>query len=213
MLDLLVQYRGPVILRAAGKSGRSGGRRTIRATTRQSSAMQSSTHSPSRRSWFRVLKLRRTWCLVTLCSIPEVVIKTAAQILLAAGDFSGFKTPGHLAAYAGIAPATRRSETSIRGKFPSRASNKRLKNTLPQLARVASWHDPLSKAYCDQKRAEGKHHIAAVICLARCRLNVLFALVNHRAFYEQKTQLLLANECNGRQKTSRGRSPEKTSHD
>ena len=52
---------------------------------------------------------------------------------------------------------------------------------------VASCHDPLSKAYYDRKRAEGKRHNAAVMCLARRRLNVLFAMVKHGAFYETKT--------------------------
>jgi transposase len=33
-----------------------------------------------------------------------VGIRTAAQILLNIGDASAFETPGHLAAYAGIAP-------------------------------------------------------------------------------------------------------------
>src|SRR5699024_2058229 len=51
-----------------------------------------------------------------LTSMPGVGVKTAAQILLAAGDMSASPTPGHLAAYAGIAPVTRRSGTSIRGE-------------------------------------------------------------------------------------------------
>ena len=65
-----------------------------------------------------------------LISMPGVEIKTAATILLTAGDFSSFPTPGHLAAYAGIAPVTRRSGTSIRGEFPARSGNKQLKNAL-----------------------------------------------------------------------------------
>src|SRR5699024_4425918 len=65
-----------------------------------------------------------------LTSMPGVGIKTAAQVLLATGDMSAFPTAGHLAAYAGIAPVTRRSGTSIRGEFPARSGNKRLKNAL-----------------------------------------------------------------------------------
>lgn len=41
-----------------------------------------------------------------MASMPGVGVKTAAQILLAAGDMSAFPTPGHLAAFAGIAPVT-----------------------------------------------------------------------------------------------------------
>ena len=61
-----------------------------------------------------------------LMSMPGIGVKTAAQILLNIGDGSAFETPGHLAAYAGIAPVTRRSGTSIRGEFPARSGNKRL---------------------------------------------------------------------------------------
>ena len=38
--------------------------------------------------------------------MPEIGIKTAAQILLSIGDGSDFASSGHLAAYAGIAPVT-----------------------------------------------------------------------------------------------------------
>ena len=54
-----------------------------------------------------------------LMSMPGIGIKTAAQILLAIGDGSAFETAGHLAAYAGVAPVTRRSGTSIRSEFPA----------------------------------------------------------------------------------------------
>lgn len=121
-----------------------------------------------------------------LTSMPGVGVKTAAQILLAAGDMSAFPTPGHLAAYAGIAPVTRRSGTSIRGEFPSRAGNKRLKNAMFRSAWVASCHDPLSKAYYDRKRAEGKRHNAAVMCLARRRLNVMYAMMKNGTLYEPR---------------------------
>src|SRR5699024_3077986 len=110
--------------------------------------------------------------------------KTAADILLAAGDFSSFPTPGHLAAYAGIAPVTRRSGTSIRGDHPARSGNKRLKNALFHSAFVASCHDPESRAYYLRKIAEKKKHNAAIMCLARRRLNVLYAMVKNGALYQ-----------------------------
>ena len=118
-----------------------------------------------------------------LMSMPGIGIKTAAQILLNIGDGSAFETPGHLAAYAGIAPVTRRSGTSIRGEFPARSGNKRLKNALFYSAWVATRCDPISKAYYDRKRAEGKRHNAAVICLARRRCNVIFAMLRDGTYY------------------------------
>ncbi|GLB69443.1 IS110 family transposase [Arthrobacter mangrovi] len=121
-----------------------------------------------------------------LMSMPGVGIKTAATILLTIGDGSSFETAGHLAAYAGIAPVTRRSGTSIRGEYPARSGNKQLKNALFRSAWVASCHDPLSKAYYDRKRAQGKKHNAAVICLARRRCDVIFAMLKNGTLYEHK---------------------------
>ncbi|MFC3481889.1 IS110 family transposase [Kocuria carniphila] len=122
-----------------------------------------------------------------LRSMPGIGLKTAAQILLNIGDGSAFETPGHLAAYAGIAPVTRRSGTSIRGEFPARSGNKRLKNALFYSAWVASNHDPISKTYYGRKRAEGKRHNAAVICLARRRCNVIFAMLRDGTYYQSPT--------------------------
>jgi transposase len=110
-------------------------------------------------------------------SMPGVGIKTAANILLAVGDCSDFPDAAHLAAYAGIAPVTRRSGTSIRGEFPARSGNKRLKNALFRSAWVASNCHEASRAYYAKKRAEGKRHNAAVMCLARRRCNVIFAML------------------------------------
>ena len=107
-----------------------------------------------------------------LISMPGVGVRTAARILLEVGDGTSFPTSGHLAAYAGLAPVTRRSGTSIRGEHPPKGGNKQLKRAF-FLSAFASLADPLSRAYYDRKRAEGKKHNAALICLARRRVDVL----------------------------------------
>jgi transposase len=61
-----------------------------------------------------------------LTLMPGIGVRTAARILLEVGDGSSFTTPGHLAAYAGLAPVTRRSGSSIRGEHPARGGNKQL---------------------------------------------------------------------------------------
>src|SRR2546430_16427976 len=50
--------------------------------------------------------------------MPGIGVRTGARILLEVGDATAFPTSGHLAAYAGLAPVTRRSGTSIRGEHP-----------------------------------------------------------------------------------------------
>jgi|SRR5690625_752166 len=121
-----------------------------------------------------------------LISMPGVGTKTAATILLAIGDGSGFPTAGHLAAYAGIAPVTRHSGKSIRGEHPARSGNKQLKNALFRSAWVASNCDPESAAYYQRKRAQGKKHNAAIICLARRRCDVIHAMLKNGTYYQPR---------------------------
>ena len=118
-----------------------------------------------------------------LMSMPGVGIRTTARLLLDIGDGSAFATAGHLAAYAGLAPVTRRSGSSIRGEHPSRGGNKHLKRAL-FLSAFAALHDPDSRAYYDRKRAAGKKHNAALICLARRRVDVLHAMLRNGTYYQ-----------------------------
>lgn len=118
-------------------------------------------------------------------SMPGVGIKTAANILLVVGDCSDFPDTAHLAAYAGIAPVTRGSGTSIRGEYPSRSGNKRLKNALFRSAWVASNCHATSKTYYEKKRGEGKRNNVAVMCLARRRSNVVFAMFTNGELFRE----------------------------
>ncbi len=121
-----------------------------------------------------------------LMSMPGIGVRTAARILLEVGDGSAFASAAHLAAYAGIAPVTHRSGSSIRGEHPARSGNRKLKRAL-FLSAFAALHDPTSRAYYDRKRAEGKKHNAALICLARRRCDVLYAMLKNKTFYRSPT--------------------------
>nr|BFE57404.1 hypothetical protein GCM10020063_019300 [Dactylosporangium thailandense] len=120
-----------------------------------------------------------------LTSMPGIGVRTAARILLEVGDGTAFPTPGHLAAYAGLAPVTRRSGSSIRGEHPPKGGNKQLKRAF-FLAAFASLSHPPSRAYYDRKRAAGKRHNAALICLARRRVDVLFAMLRDKVPYQPR---------------------------
>ena len=52
------------------------------------------------------------------------------------------------------------------------------------LSAFASLHDPTCRAYDDRKRAEGKKHNAALTCLARRRIDVLYAMLRDRVPYQ-----------------------------
>ncbi len=79
-------------------------------------------------------------------------------------------------------PVTRQSGSSIRGQSRSRRGNHRLKNAM-FLAAFASLRDAVSRAFDDRKRAEGKGHNAAMICLARRRRDVILAMRRSRHPY------------------------------
>jgi transposase len=119
-----------------------------------------------------------------LTSMPGIGVRTGARILLEVGDATAFPTPGHLAAYAGLAPVTRRSGSSIRGEHPPKGGNKQLKRAF-FLAAFAALADPASRTYYDRKRAEGKKHNAALICLARRRVDVLHAMLRTKTTYRR----------------------------
>lgn len=116
-----------------------------------------------------------------LTSMPAVGVRTAARILTEVVG-KDFATAGHLASYAGLAPVTWRSGTSIRGDHSSRRGNKVLKRAL-FLSAFAALKDPLSRTYYDRKRAQGKKHNQALIALARRRCNVLFAMLRDGSYF------------------------------
>ena len=122
---------------------------------------------------------------LVLTSMPAVGVRTEARIIT---EVIGkeFQSAGHLASYAGLAPVTWRSGTSIRGDHPSKKGNKSLKRAF-FLSAFAALKDPLSRAYYDKKRAEGKRHNQALIALARRRCDVLFAMLRDGALYTEPT--------------------------
>ncbi|MGI5200326.1 transposase [Spirillospora sp. CA-108201] len=110
-------------------------------------------------------------------------IRTAVRILIDVGDGSRFRSARHLAAYAGLAPATRASGSSIRGESPSRRGYRQLKRAF-YLAAFASLRNPIRRAHHDKKRSEGKHHVAALTSLARRRTDVLFPMLRDGTTYQ-----------------------------
>jgi transposase len=114
--------------------------------------------------------------------LPGLGPRLGAHIAVEIGSIARFRTPAHLAAYAGLGPTPRRSGTSIKSDVPRRFGNHRLKNAF-FLAAFASLRHPPSRAYYDRKRAEGKRHNQAILCLARRRVDVLHAMLSQRLLY------------------------------
>ncbi|PJE97220.1 IS110 family transposase [Streptomyces carminius] len=121
-----------------------------------------------------------------LTSMPGVGVRTAATLLVTVGDGSSFPSAAHLASYAGLAPATKSSGSSIHGEHAPRTGNRQLKRAM-FLSAFAALHDPASRTYYDRCRARGKTHTQALLRLARHRISVLFAMLRDGTFYEPRT--------------------------
>lgn len=117
-----------------------------------------------------------------ILSLPGIGSRLGARMLTEIGDITRFPTANHFASYAGLAPRTRQSGTSINNESRSPMGNKRLKNA-HFIGAFCSLRDPDSRAYYAQKRAQGKKHNSAVLCLARRRSNVLYAMLRNRTTY------------------------------
>ena len=111
--------------------------------------------------------------------------RTGARTLAEIGDPHRFANPGRLAAYAGLAPVDRQSGRSHSTRR-ARGGNHRLKNAMYIAAFVASQHDPDARAYYLRKRAQGKEHNAAVICVARRRPNIILAMLKTQTPYQPR---------------------------
>lgn len=127
--------------------------------------------------------------LVTLCGFGP---RTGARTLAEIGDPTRFANGSRLAAYAGLSPTDWRSGRSINGAFQHRGGNHRLKNAMFLAAFVATQHDPDARAYYQRKRAEGKKHNAAVICVARRRCNLIWAMLTTATPYDPSRPKKLA---------------------
>ncbi|MCP3770672.1 MULTISPECIES: IS110 family transposase [unclassified Streptomyces] len=121
-----------------------------------------------------------------LTSMPGIGVRTAAVLLATVGDASSFPTAAHLASYAGLAPETKQSGTSIHGEHAPRGGNRQLKRAM-FLSAFAALHDPASRTYYDRCRARGKTHTQALLRLARHRISVLFAMLRDGTFYEPRS--------------------------
>jgi transposase len=116
-------------------------------------------------------------------SLPGMGAILTAEFLAEAGDLTRFSNADQLASAAGLAPVLQQS-----GKMNylrrATAGSKHLKFIFYQSAFCAIRTDPLSKAFYQRKRAEGKRHHQALIALARRRINVLYALLRTRQTYQ-----------------------------
>ncbi len=122
-------------------------------------------------------------------SLPGMGAILTAEFLAAVGDMRRFTSADALACAAGLAPVQRQSGNRS-GWRRAYGGDKALKRVFYQSAFCAvSTKDPLSKAFYDRKRSEGKHHTQALIALARRRVTVLWTMLQRRETFDPKRKV------------------------
>jgi transposase len=119
-----------------------------------------------------------------ITSMPGFGPLLAAEFLAATGgDLDMFENADRLAAVAGLAPVPRDSGKITGNHRRPQRYDRRLLRVFYLAALSSLKSSPESRAYFDRKRTEGKTHIQAILCLARRRVNVLWAMLRDSAYY------------------------------
>ncbi|WP_199577179.1 IS110 family transposase [Streptomyces sp. CRB46] len=119
-----------------------------------------------------------------ILSTPGMGPTTGAEFIAATGgDLSAF-APDRLAGFAGLAPVPWDSGKVSGNLRRPRRYHRGLQRALFLSTQVSVFFCPVSKAYYDRKRKEGKGHKQAVIALARRRVNVLWAMIRDQTLFQ-----------------------------
>ena len=117
-------------------------------------------------------------------SLPGMGAVLAAEFVACVGDIRRFASADALASAAGLAPVQRQSGKRA-GWRRAYGGDKALKRVFYQSAFCAvTTRNPLSKAFYDRKRREGKHHSQALIALARRRVTVIWTMLQRREAFD-----------------------------
>ncbi|MFJ2272297.1 IS110 family transposase [Streptomyces sp. NPDC088846] len=119
-----------------------------------------------------------------ILTLPGMGPTLGAEFIAATGgDLTAFTSPDRLAGFAGLAPVPWDSGKVSGNLRRPRRYHRGLQRALFLSAQVSVFWCPVSKAYYDRKRKEGKGHKQAVIALARRRVNVMWAMIrDHTPF-------------------------------
>ncbi|WP_458318900.1 IS110 family RNA-guided transposase [Mycolicibacterium brisbanense] len=137
-------------------------------------------------------RFRRHPLAEVITSLPGIGFRLSAEFLAVIGDPALLESPDHLAAWAGLAPVSKDSGKRTGRLHTPKRYSRRLRRVMYMSALTAIRCDPTSKAYYQRKRDQGKRPIPATICLARRRVNVLYALIRDNRAWEPTSQITTA---------------------
>lgn len=120
-------------------------------------------------------------CITTCPGVGNVL---GAVILGEIGDVSRFPEPKKLVAFVGVDPSVRQSGEFVgtQNKISKRGSP-HLRRAIWLAASVAAFHDPVLSVFYQKKRAEGKHHNAAIGAVARKLTLIIYAVLRDNKPY------------------------------
>lgn len=138
-------------------------------------------------------RFRRHPLAEVITSLPGIGFRLGAEFLAVVGDPGLLESPDQLAAWAGLAPVSKDSGKRTGRLHTPKRYSRRLRRVMYMSALTAIRCDPTSKAYYQRKRDQGKRPIPATICLARRRVNVLYALIrDNRTWHPDTPQIAIA---------------------
>lgn len=122
-----------------------------------------------------------------LLSVPGIGHLSAVYIICCTNNFTSKISGKQLASYAGVAPFSNTSGTSIRGKDKvHKMANKDLKKLLHMGAVSAITHYPEFRDYYQRKVKEGKHELSALNAVRSKIALRAVAVINSQTKYVEK---------------------------
>ena len=125
-----------------------------------------------------------------ITTIPGIGVRMGAMILAEIGDFSRFRSPDKILAYAGMSPSTYQSgQLSLSGSYShmEKRGSRYLRYALYNATKYVCLWDPTFAAYLTKKRAEGKHYNVAISHAAKKLVRRIYAMEKSRQPYNRVT--------------------------
>ncbi|WP_067431535.1 IS110 family RNA-guided transposase [Nocardioides jensenii] len=125
-------------------------------------------------------------------SLPGMGPILGAELIAAAGDLNGYANAGCLASAAGLVPVPRDSGRRTGNMHRPMRYSRKLRRVFYLSANAAMMREGPNRDYYLKKRSEGDKHVQALICLARRRVDVLWALLRDNRVFTSNPPLRTA---------------------
>jgi transposase len=123
-------------------------------------------------------------------SVPGIGKITALSLLYYTNEFTLFRSAKKLACYCGVAPFSRESGTSVKGKpRVSNFANKAMKKLLHMAAMAAISSDQELSIYYHRKVGEGKNKMLVLNAIRNKILHRLFAVIRRETPFSSNFQI------------------------